>query len=189
MPVLASACVGWRICSAEGDIEGLFPKFMALGVVGMATSWLVIHAATGSRTTTCCAILVALLMVSGALLRKSFNLSPYGRIIPHTTDDAIHPHWSAPPCFALMNSAHLIAHAAALHSVIGHSNPQPSALLPTPGSSLLQAATAALPAWHLIPVLIAAVACITMLPSFSTTPPWHGHVRELLACDAHRTRG
>ena len=113
---------------------------------------------------TWCAYSVPLLVVSDLLLRKSYNLDPDGRTLPHTTVDAIR----------------IVAHSAALQAVIGHSIPQPSPLLPTPGSPLLKAVTAARPAWHIIPVLIAAVTFIAMLPSPSTAPPWHGRVRELL---------
>ena len=181
MPVLASAFVMWWICSVEGSIEELFPKFTALGVVSAATSCLVIHAATGSRTMTLCAHLLALLIVSGALLRKSYNI-PDGSI----TNDAIHPNWVAPLYFALGNLAHLTAHAAALHATISFSNPQPSPLLPTLGSSLLKAATAALPAQHVIPVLMAAVVFIAMLPSLSNTPlPTRQYTRTACRSPGH----
>ena len=185
MPVLASTPVMWWICSVESGLEELFPKFIVLGHLGMAISWLVIHTATGSKTMTWCVFVVSTLAVTMALLRKSYNLDPDGRVMINTTNDAMNPQWVAPLFFALIDSALSTTHAAALQAIISKSNPRPSPWLPTLVSSLLKVETVAVPAVPAITVLIAVISIIafpvSILFPFSTTLPWHGRVRELLA--------
>ena len=157
VPVLASTRIVFLICSVNGGIEDSLEKFRALSAVIVTISGLVIHGATGSRLHTWCMYLNSMLFVSGAVLRKAYDLDLHGRVVPHTAEDAIHPHWSAPLLFALMNLALLIGHAAALHAAIGHSHLQPPHLLPTITSSLMKSTAAALPTRHVIPALISAV--------------------------------
>ena len=178
VPVLASTCMVFLICSVNG-IEDLFAKFMAVHAVGCAISWLVIFGAMGSRTMTWCMYLSSLLTISGALVHKAYNLDLDGRVMPHTAEDAIHPHWSAPLFFALTSLAQVISHAAALHAVINHSHLPPH-LLPSFASSLLKSTGAALTSHYVIPFAASAFVLITIFPSFSTAPSWHGRVRELL---------
>ena len=121
--------------------------------------------------------MISLLTSSGVLLSKAYNLDLNGRVMPHTAEDAITPHWSAPLSIALKSLGLLLAHAAAIYAAINHSHLQPPHLLPTLASSLLKS-TGAAPV-SVLPVLFA-VATSTILPSLSTTPPWHGRVRELL---------
>ena len=133
VPVLASTCIVSLICSVNGGIEDLFTKFDALSTVGAAISGLVIHRPTGSRSATWCIYLVSLLMISSALVRGRRHTTSICMVesCPHTAEDAIHPHWSAPLFFSPTSFAILIGHAAALHAAIGHLHLQPPHLLPT----------------------------------------------------------
>ena len=147
-------------------ISSLAAKFIAFNAVGVSISWLVIHAATGSRTMARCTHLISLLMVCVALLRNSCNFDLDGRFMPRTTKDAVHFHCAPPLFFALANSVLLIAHAAALHAAtqLPPATQTRSHLLccPSLASSLKAAMKAALPAQHVIPVLFGAVAIIAM---------------------------
>ena len=188
VPVLASAFLVWR---ASSGIKGVGEKCTAVNAAGAALSWLVIHAATGSRLAmTRCAFFICGLMVSAGLLRKAYSLGLDGRVMPHTAQDAIHPHWAAPLIFLLMNSVVLITHAAAVHAAMGLARPQSSPSLSPLASSLVKTTTA-LPMQHILPIMISVAALVAMLqpPSYSISGPWHGPARKLFSLHSSQEGG
>ena len=150
VPLMAGACILWGEWGMEDGADNLFTKFLPVFGLSHTASGVSIYAATGSKAMLRVGYLIGALLLSSALVRECNQLDFEGRVVPRSSEDAIHPHWSAAFHFVLADTPLLLAQVAAGHAVIDHSRSQPSLSTPFAAYISLPKILAA-SAWNVLP--------------------------------------
>ena len=144
------------------------PVLAAFGAVFIYT--------TNVRAIAVTAFVVApVLLVPIGLLRSAFPSDPDGRLVPHTADDEVYPHWSVALHRLLFDSLYTIISAAIAHAITAAFEPQVA--------SNPFAAHVSLPFPRLTEWISLLIPCVSMVWWAVEHPAELSHSRELLQAD------